>query len=382
MKITHCYIKNRQTLFIRIAHKKEKVLYRLFELDNKYWNAGAKTVRSSHPMAGQLLATIKNATENIENIIKTNRYTTCSQIKEHLNNHGYKIKAVDTDSTIGFIDLHIIGKKNQTTKNYRSLAKWISKFDAQIKLHEWSKIKMHEFQTFIDSQPTINSHNTKVRYLTDLRAVLNYATYLEILPISENPFSTGFKIESFKPKDVKLELEEIKKLYALSAQHEGARWFMLMYFLDGARPNEALKLKWSDINNGVIRYEQSKTGKKMQVTITPKIQQCLQYFINDGIYVVAGMNRSTAIDEHTKASNVLKKMNLKLKEACKLAGISVITSHVARHTFAYLAQDAGYSILELQQALNHSKPEITAGYVGRLKGDKMDSKRNNLHKLF
>jgi len=78
---------------------------------------------------------------------------------------------------------------------------------------------------------------------------------------------------------------------------------------------------------------------------------------------------------------VLAVMNKNLKKACKAAGIKAVTCHTARHTFAYLADEAGYTITELQSALNHSKPEITSKYIGRLRGDRMAGKRKELHKL-
>jgi len=379
VKLSTYYKKDRLTLYIRIAHLKQKSIIKLFALPVKYWNAKICQVRSSHIEAGRLNAMITNATDNITKIIKHNGYDTTKQVKAHLDEFGYKIKPIRTNYTTEFIKADIIGKRKQTSKNYNTLLLWLTKFDPNIKLHEWTKIKLHEFKQFLQDQPTLNSNNTIIRYMTDLRATLNHATYLDLLTPEQNPFRTGFTIESFKPKDIKLELVELKKLYALAPTHLGARWFMLMYLLDGARPNEAVKLKWTDISNGIVSFVQSKTGKQMNVTITSKLQQLLQLFINDGIYVVDRMNHINNEEEYYKASRGLQILNPLLKKACNAAGIKPVTSHVARHTFAYLAQDFGYSILELQQSLNHSKPEITAGYVGRLKGDKMNEIRKGLH---
>jgi len=379
MKLSTYYQAKRQSISIRISHQKQKSLYKIFNLEPKYWNAKTNQVRSSHPESGRLNATIKHASDSIANIVRANNFESPKQVRFHLEEFGYKVKPIKTEFTTEFIKADIIGKRKQTSKNYNTLCRWLQEFDPTIRLHEWTKVRLHEFKRFLEQQPTLNSKNTIIRYLTDLRATLNHATYLELLSPELNPFRTGFTIESFKPKDIKLELHELKKLYALSPTRLAARWFMLMYLLDGARPNEAAKLKWTDINNGIISFVQSKTGKQMNVTITPKLQALLQLFINDGIYIVNVVNSIKNEDEHYKASRSLQILNPLLRKVCIECGIKEVTSHVARHTFAYLAQDFGYSILELQQALNHSKPEITADYVGRLKGDKMNERRKDLH---
>jgi len=52
-----------------------------------------------------------------------------------------------------------------------------------------------------------------------------------------------------------------------------------------------------------------------------------------------------------------------LSRVCRKAGLSGVTPHVLRHTFASIAGDLGYSELTIAGLLGHARRSVTAGYV-------------------
>lgn len=63
-------------------------------------------------------------------------------------------------------------------------------------------------------------------------------------------------------------------------------------------------------------------------------------------------------------------INKGIREAAKAAGISKhLTTHTARHTFAYLASKQGIPVTVIQHALNHSSVATTYKYIQSLRED-------------
>ena len=72
-----------------------------------------------------------------------------------------------------------------------------------------------------------------------------------------------------------------------------------------------------------------------------------------------------------------------LKKIAEVAEIDKnVTSHISRHTFASIAiKKTGGDIHFLQNALKHSSPTITQGYLLELDNDSMDEQMGNITQL-
>ena len=58
-------------------------------------------------------------------------------------------------------------------------------------------------------------------------------------------------------------------------------------------------------------------------------------------------------------------VNVWLKKVSKLAGIRPLTTHMARHTWAVLARDAGVDVWGIKGVLGHSRIQQTVSYMGK-----------------
>ncbi len=89
----------------------------------------------------------------------------------------------------------------------------------------------------------------------------------------------------------------------------------------------------------------------------------------DGMPLTAPVERVETLDE----CNTM--LNKSLDVLAKLARIEKkVRFHSARHSFADLARRKGWSVTDIQYALRHSNPAITARYLASLDEERLDER--------
>ena len=158
----------------------------------------------------------------------------------------------------------------------------------------------------------------------------------------------------------------------------------------GVRIEDVLTLKWKYIKNERIEYQMVKTGSIASFKITSQIQHILDYFksINTkSIYIVPLLTDGIEKEENEVYKKEIGRktalVNKYLKKIAEVAEIDKnVTSHISRHTFASIAiKKTGGDIHFLQNALKHSSPTITQGYLLELDNDSMDEQMGNITQL-
>jgi hypothetical protein len=106
--------------------------------------------------------------------------------------------------------------------------------------------------------------------------------------------------------------------------------------------------------NRMLCYERKKTGKKIQIPVFPQVDELL-----------AKYNYRLP-----KRSN--QRMNLHIKEACRLAGITkIITCHVARKTAATLWMELNIPALTVSSMMGHSDIKMTMKHYAKITNKKI-----------
>lgn len=231
---------------------------------------------------------------------------------------------------------------------------------------EW----MEAFDSFLSKQaPKANARAINHR---NIRTVFNYARKRKKMDI---PYPYGdFKIRQQETRHQDLTVEETRKLkdYPLAEDHiiKSRDIFMLMIYLRGINGSDLFSAKKEQIVNGRLEYYRKKTGAFCSVKIEPEAQAIMDRYAGDK-YILD-------IAEHwSDTKNYLRRMDKYLKRVGPVAvgkkgkkqyqGIfDKLASNGARHTWASLTFELGYSMDTASEGLTHKHGHRTTNiYVNK-----------------
>lgn len=384
-------IVDKESVYIRLYHKNKKVLIHSGVcLSSSHWNPIKKQVRRSYK--GYKLANqkINDLTEKLWEIWDEGQVNSVNGLQQ-----AYLSESKEVEVELTFLSFVQRLLKQSTSysdkKKYNTMIGWLERFNPNIMLNGWTDERLDQFQDMLKQSDTINSQYYVAKLLQRISTVLNKAIRYRLIGYNDSPFKMGYKVKRGVPKDIKLEMIELKTLWENrnslpnKSYRLAVQIFLLSFLLDGTRFRDVFLLRNDAIGIDRVLITASKTGKSHEVRLTGKIKVILNEIVNEGIYVIPlaqnYADKGPIADQQIESANAY--INKYLKKAARLLNINEsISMHVARHTFAYLAATTlDYSLLELQSALNHSSVQLTRDYIGRIKGDPLQEKRGRLHDL-
>lgn len=133
-------------------------------------------------------------------------------------------------------------------------------------------------------------------------------------------------------------------------------FFSLSFYLIAMNPVDLTRARESDVFNGRLMYQRSKTGKAYSVRIYPEAQEIIERRKGDGFLFLHDGANYTSFNQDS---------NYWLKKRSSRLGIPhAVTMYWARHSWASLAFELGTSIELVSAALGHSYgAQVTMGYV-------------------
>lgn len=239
-----------------------------------------------------------------------------------------------------------------------------------------------------------NNKNGGIAFkMRHLRAFFNIAIKREKMLKENYPFEI-YKISKIKPESNKraLSVEEFKKLknIDLSTQPhllDAYNYFMFSVFTRGMNFADMANLKWENIYNQRIIYKRSKTKHRFNIFVSDEVQKILDFYKaqsrdSDFVFPILLSNNLTPKQIAYRKQKVLQRYNKRLKEIAVLAGIKqVLTSYVARHSFATIQKYLGTSIEIISEMMGHSNVDITKSYLKDFGDEILDRESQKLLNL-
>jgi excisionase family DNA binding protein len=191
------------------------------------------------------------------------------------------------------------------------------------------------------------------RELALLKAMFNIA--LDWGCASSNPI---LKIEMFPERDnlkqrVLSEGEEVR-LLATAAPH--LRAVIIGLLNTGARRNELLTLRWSevDLERGTILLTRTKGGTDRTIPVNKRLMDLLRGLKtgSNGGYVFTGPKGER-----------IRTIRRAFQNACRRAGLTGLRIHDLRHTFATRLIRSGADIITVKELLGHHSVVVTERYT-------------------
>jgi len=215
---------------------------------------------------------------------------------------------------------------------------------------------------------TVVSGSTVNRELALLKRMFNLAIEWDLF-VDRNPVCRVKFFREFNIHRRVLSIDEEERLLRNAAPF--LQDLIVFALNTGLRIGEIFPLQWShvDLENGVLNVFAPKTGKIRPVPINADTRRVLDAWALDR------KNEFVFYNYETGKPFVDLKTGFAL--ACKKAGISGVTWHTLRHTFASRLLERGADIVTVQQLLGHSTVIVTMRYTHT----NLDSKRAAVEKL-
>lgn len=215
-----------------------------------------------------------------------------------------------------------------------------------------------------------NSPNTISFYTRILRAVYNRAVENNIID-NRYPFRhvyTGIA------KTVKraLPLPVIRKIKALDLSQSPALdyardMFILSFMLRGMSFVDMAYLRKTDRINGYVTYRRRKTGQRLTIEWTQKMQSILDKYPENQTEFLLPIIIKRGTSERSSYRNASYNINRNLKKIAKRLNINTrLTMYVARHSWASAARDKGIPVSVISEGMGHESETTTQIYLASL----------------
>jgi site-specific recombinase XerD len=307
--------------------------------------------------------------EALQYLIDHGKPVTARSIKNYINGtemkrysliqafeHHNKLLSERIDRDYSYLTL----VRYQTTLNHIKDFLWINYKAEDLYLSQLDYEFITRFEHYLKATRDCN-HNTTVKYIRNLRKIVNMAVKNEWL--GRDPFMRySAKLKTVDRDYINAnELAKIEQLILENDRLRNVRDVFVFSCYAGLAYVDVAKLTNSNIVQGVdgalwISTNRAKTDTRMNIPLLPKALEIL-YLHRD---------YSTLSDSNSLLPVVSnQKMNLYLKEIARLAKMNKnLTFHLSRHTFATTVTLAnGVPIETVSKMLGHNSIRTTQVYA-------------------
>jgi integrase/recombinase XerD len=268
-----------------------------------------------------------------------------------------------------------------TARSYRCVLGVMRSFcrERDISLNAINVDFLRRFEIWHLSKPG-NSVNGLAVYLRTLRAVLNKAITQGLIEREAYPFH-AYTIRTAKTRKRAITLDAIRKLIEVALPDASPleyyrQVFLMSFYLQGMPFADMARLKVENIVDGRIKYDRQKTDRPYDVRITPQLEVILKTFTigkERSDYLLPVIKRTNPIHQYKDILWAIQRYNKNLKKLAQLAGIEEnLTSYVARHSFASLADEMEIPVTGIRDMLGHERVSTTESYLSDLRKSKID----------
>jgi site-specific recombinase XerD len=222
------------------------------------------------------------------------------------------------------------------------------------------------------------AHNTTLKYIRNLQAVVNYAT--------KQGWLNGSPLNSYKAKLEKVdkeflteaELNTIEEKKFASERINEVRDIFVFCCYTGLAYSDVAKLTGDDISIGIsgakqISIKRTKTNVIARIPLLDRALEILDNYKDHPVCIYD--NRLLPVRSN-------QKQNEYLKEIAELCNINKkLTTHAARHTFATLMITKGVTMESVSSMLGHTNLKTTQIY-GKIVAEKVTNEMDVINGLF
>lgn len=284
--------------------------------------------------------------------------------------------------------------KYKTKKSYETSVNWITRYKENVPLSSINHNFVEGLISFMKqehrkAQGKEMSENSIRINLRQLRAIYNFAIKKGYTQ-NENPFAIK-NLGSINRQKAALTEEELSTLLNYTPQNKeedmGKDFFFLTLHCSGANIGDILRLKNSNIENGVVTFIRKKTQKtsiEIKFKLTDKAKALFNKYGRisdtepDTLILPYLANATSEVNIENRIRRVNRNINAGLKSISNALGLRKITTYTARHTYATLLMIKGMTAEQIQRFMGHSSSKTTETYLHGLSTSILDASKDIL----
>lgn len=290
-----------------------------------------------------------------------------------IGNGGEASRAVDAcifiEEAVKALNLSLTERSASTRKNYVTALNSFRAFSQECQNCIMTDETMQKYQQWLTAKG--KNRNTCSCYVRSLHSLHN-----RIYPDVKPPFGSVFtgcartRKRALNKEDIMLMAKNPPLM--TSPLRLWYDVFMFSVLGMGIPFVDLVHLTQDNLQGDVIVYRRHKTSQQIVVPVVGEMTEIMNRYSrlsNDGLIFPMLRHRSSTYSEY---QNLLAKYNralVKLSEAYNLP--CKLTSYVARHTWASLANASGINLKHISQALGHSSVKTTEIYLECLSSSAM-----------
>ncbi len=345
------------------------------------WDSKINLPKKKHPLYQQIKMLIAKKILDAEKLVYESENDSKSYSsheikaklkKERVNNPGV-FKYFDS-----LIQRLIESGRIKNSDIYKDTKRNLLYFTPTKEIH-FSDIDVTFLNKFEESLKAKNKgSNTIYIYLRTLRAVINKAIKEEVCSEKYYPFKhfSLAKYSKFKTEKRAITKDDIQKIITLDLNNhpnliDARNIFLFSFYCRGMNFIDMALMKWKNITGSRLTYTREKTKELFSIGLLVPAKQILDYYrsttlsnANAFVFPILNENHTNSISIYNRRLKMLKKINSDLKEIGKLARLeSVLTTYVARHSYATIMRTSGISTAIISEALGHDSEKTTQIYL-------------------
>jgi Site-specific recombinase XerD len=269
--------------------------------------------------------------------------------------------------------VHMAGERslsNNTTAAYRTDLEQFRAFLESRGRTTWSSVDhddMLAFLLFLRERRYANS--TVARRTAAVKSFYNYLHTEGIIAIDPTEQIDSPKVDRFLPRPISThQVDELLELPLRSRSAEGARdkAMLELLYATGMRVSElvALDVQHVDMANAVVRCV-GKQGRERVLPITPTALTALEEYLDIGRpQLLRNASDTEALFLNHRGKRLTRQgFWLILKGYAEELGLSELTPHTLRHSFAAHMLENGAELRDVQERLGHASLSTTQIYT-------------------
>jgi site-specific recombinase XerD len=364
-----------------IKDRKKKIVYIGHYVKKENWDFDKNLPTAKHPNSTRLKNIIRNKLTEAERIIldfeDKNKPFTVDDIVNKLNasEKSEMLFKFWEEIIAKLIELKHIGNSTIYQHTLDVFKEFMENKDLYIK-HVDAKL-LERFREFLIKRGCMV--NTISIHLRTLRAVYNKAIRETAVSGDLYPFK-NFKISTEETKKRAIKKDDIEKIINLDLNSkkdmEYARdLFLFSFYMRGMSFIDISYLKVNNIIGDRIYYTRKKTRQKFSIKITEKARNIIKKYndlTDSNSYLFPILKREG--EEFLDYRNAMRLTNKKLKKMSEMAKLSeIVSTYVARHSWATIAKRSGIPIAVISEGLGHDSEETTQIYLDSFENDVLDN---------